>query len=91
LKPPLPSGERGERASSERPRAEANHCHRTPSPNPLPPVRGSQDVHVRRTSRLLEAQKQPAAVPLALGAIGLTLLSQLAEQADAARWRMRRR
>jgi hypothetical protein len=52
-------------------------------------IRGSQNVYVRRTSLLLEAQKQPAALPLALGALGLTLFSQLAERADAARWRAR--
>jgi hypothetical protein len=54
-------------------------------------VRGSQDVHVRQTSLLLEAQKGPTHLPRAFGSWGLQMLSNLAEHADAARYRARRR
>ena len=53
-------------------------------------VRGSQDVHVRTSSLLLEAQKGPAHLLLGAASWGARTLSNLAEQADAARWRSRR-
>jgi NAD(P)-dependent dehydrogenase (short-subunit alcohol dehydrogenase family) len=53
--------------------------------------RGAQDVHVRQTSLLLEAQKGPLHLPLLAGTWGLQMLSGLAERVDAARYRARRR
>ena len=53
-------------------------------------VRGSQNVGVRQTSLLLEAQKHPAALPFLAGALGVQVLAALAERFDAARWRARR-
>ena len=53
-------------------------------------VRGGQDVHVRKSSLLLEAQKGPAHLLLGAVSWGARTLSELAEHADAARWRSRR-
>ncbi|HEX8534963.1 MAG TPA: SDR family oxidoreductase [Allosphingosinicella sp.] len=53
-------------------------------------VHGRQDVHVRKTSLLLEAQKGPAHLLLGAASWGARALSGMAEQADAARWRARR-
>jgi NAD(P)-dependent dehydrogenase (short-subunit alcohol dehydrogenase family) len=41
-------------------------------------IRGSQDVEVRKTSLLLEAQKQPLAVPFMIAASGMRLAARLA-------------
>jgi short-subunit dehydrogenase len=51
---------------------------------------GAQDVHVRKTSLLLEAQKQPLALPLMAGVAGLHALYGLGERFSAARSRARR-
>jgi short-subunit dehydrogenase len=53
-------------------------------------VRGRQNVGVRQTSLLLEAQKHPAVLPFLAGALGVQVLAGLAERFDAARWRARR-
>ncbi len=50
-------------------------------------VRGSQDVHVRRTSLLLEAQKQPLTLPLHAAAEGARLALRLAGSLRAPRRR----
>jgi short-subunit dehydrogenase len=54
-------------------------------------VRSGQDVFVRRTSFLLQAQTRPEALPLIGLAAGVQLLGSLAERLDAARARARRR
>ena len=52
-------------------------------------IHGTQDVHVRRTSLLLELQKGPTHLPMAALRSGLGAMSDLAERIDAARWRAR--
>lgn len=54
-------------------------------------IDGGQDMAVRRSSLLLEAQKLAPPMPERLLGRGLDLIADLAERADAARWRMRRR
>jgi len=54
-------------------------------------IDGSQQVRVRRTSLLLEAQKRMPPLPDGLIGRGLDLIADLAERADAARWRHRNR
>jgi hypothetical protein len=51
---------------------------------------GAQDVHVRKTSLLLEAQKQPLALPVMAGVAGLHALYALGERFSEARSRARR-
>ncbi len=43
-------------------------------------VEGEQDLYVRRSSYLLEAQKNPLAAPFLLGMAGLSLVSDLIDQ-----------
>jgi hypothetical protein len=52
-------------------------------------VHGTQDVHVRRTSLLLEAQKGPSQLPMTALRWGVQSLFDLAERAETARWRMK--
>ncbi|QAY77827.1 SDR family oxidoreductase [Sphingosinicella sp. BN140058] len=48
-------------------------------------VHGGQDVQIRRTSLLLEAQKSPFRLPFAVAAAGLELIGAVAERAGALR------
>ena len=48
-------------------------------------VHGAQDVHVRRTSLFLEAQKSPFRLPFAAAAAGIELIGAVAERMSARR------
>lgn len=54
-------------------------------------IDGAQDAQVRKTSFLLQAQKLGRPSPAGIMRSGMNALADLAEAADAARYRNRRR